>query len=98
MLIVSPNSETRKITTVVTDLEKRMRAAEAGLRAAQLKNSSITDGGLNIYDDNGVIRTVLGKQEDGSYTAISTNNPLPPPVPAAPIVSPALASAIVKHT
>lgn len=97
-IIASPNSETRKITSLVTDLEVRMRRAEAGLRAAQLKNASITDGGLNIYDDNGVIRTVLGKQTDGTFTAISTNNPNPPPVPAAPVVLPTLASLIVKHT
>ena len=98
MIIAPPNPETRKIVSLVTDLEVRMKRAEAGLRVAQLKNASITDGGLNIYDDNGVIRTVLGKQGDGTYTAISTNNPLPPPVPAAPIVLPTLASLIVRHT
>ena len=97
-IIAPPNPETRKIVSLVTDLEQRMRRAEAGLRAAQLKNASITDGGLNIYDDNGVVRTVLGKQEDGSYTAISTNNPNPPPVPAAPQAIEALASIIVRHT
>lgn len=98
MIIAPPNPETRKIVSLVTDLEVRMKRAEAGLRAAQLKNASITGGGLNVYDDDGVIRTVLGRQEDGTYTAISTNNPNPPPVPAAPIVIPALASLIVKHT
>jgi len=97
-IIAPPNPETRKIVSLVTDLEQRMRRAEAGLRAAQLKNASITDGGLNIYDDNGVIRTVLGKQTDGSFTAASVNNPNPPPVPAAPIVIPNLASLIVRHT
>ena len=97
-IIAPPNPETRKITSLVTDLEQRMRRAEAGLRAAQLKNASITGGGLNIYDDDGVIRTVLGRQADGTYTAISTNNPVPPPVPASPIVVPGLASLIVRHT
>lgn len=97
-IIAPPNPETRKIVSLVTDLEVRMKRAEAGLRAAQLKNASITGGGLNVYDDDGVIRTVLGKQDDGSYTTISTNNPNPPPVPASPIVIPALASLIVRHT
>lgn len=99
MVIVAPsNPETRKIVSLVTDLEQRMRRTEAGLRAAQLRNASITDGGLNIYDDNGVIRTVLGKQGDGTFTTISTNNPNPPPVPAAPQALPALASIVVRHT
>lgn len=97
-IIAPPNPETRKISSLVTDLEQRMRRAEAGLRAAQLKNASITNGGLNIYDDNGVVRTVLGKQPDGSFTAISTNNPNPPPVPAAPQAISMLASLIVRHT
>lgn len=98
-MIISPsNPETRKIVSLVTDLEVRMRRAEAGLRAAQLKNASITDGGLNIYDDNGVIRTVLGKQTDGTFTTISTNNPNPPPVPAAPQAIAVLAGAVVRHT
>ena len=97
-IIAPPNPETRKITSLVTDLEQRMRRAEAGLRAAQLKNASITGGGLNIYDDDGAVRTVLGRQPDGTYTAISTNNPNPPPVPAAPQAIPALASIVVRHT
>ena len=98
MIIAPPNPETRKIVTTLTDLEQRMRRTEAGLRAAQLRNASITDGGINIYDDNGAIRTVIGKQTDGTYTAISTNNPNPPPVPAAGQALPALASAIARHT
>lgn len=98
MIIAPPNPETRRIVSMMTDLEQRMRRTEAGLRAAQLRNASITDGGINIYDDDGAIRTVIGKQEDGTYTAISTNNPNPPPVPSSPIVIPALASAIVRHT
>jgi hypothetical protein len=97
-IIAPPNPETRKITSLVTDLEVRMRRAEAGLRAAQLTNASIRGAGITLIDDNGNIRGVLGRQRDGSYTATSINNPDPPPVPSSPIVVPALASLIVRHT
>ena len=98
MIISTTNAETRKIVSLVTDLEQRMRRAEAGLRAAQLGNASIQDGRLNVYDSNGTLRGVLGKQRDGTYSSTSVNNPDPPPVPAAPIVVPNLASLIVRHT
>ena len=98
MIIAPPNPESRQISKMLTDLEVRMKRAEAGLRAAQLGNASITDGGLNVYDGNGNLRTVIGRQPDGSYTAASTNNPNPPPVPSSPVVVPALASLIVRHT
>ena len=97
-IIAPPDPPTRKIVSLVTDLEQRMRRAEAGLRAAQLKNASVTDGGINVYDSTGNVRTVIGKQRDGSYTTTSVNNPDPPPVPSSPIVIPALSSLIVRHT
>lgn len=98
MIIAPPNPETRRIVNSLTDLEQRMRRAEAGLRSAQLGNSSITEGGMNIYDHTGNVRTIIGRQSDGTYNAISTNNPNPPPVPAAGIAIPALASIIARHT
>lgn len=98
MIIAPPNPESRRITNTLTDLEQRIRRAEAGLRAAQLNNASIMDGGLNIYDQAGTIRTVVGRQGDGTYNAVSTNNPNPPPIPAAPVAIPAIASIIVRHT
>jgi len=98
MIIAPPNPETRRIITTLTDLEQRIRRAEAGLRAAQLGNSSITNGGMNIYDTDGNVRTVIGRQADGTYNTVSTNNPNPPPVPAAGIAIPALASIIARHT
>jgi hypothetical protein len=97
MIIAPPNPESREIAGALTDLEVRMRRAEAGLRAAQLKNSSITNGGVNLYDGDGRLRGVIGRNPDGTYAATSTNNPDPPPVPASPIVTAALASLIVRH-
>lgn len=97
MIIAPPNPESREIAGALTTLEQRMRRVENGLRAAQLKNSSITDGGVNLYDGDGRLRGVIGRNPDGTYAATSTNNPDPPPVPASPIVTPALASLIVRH-
>jgi hypothetical protein len=97
VIIAPPNPESREIAGALTDLEVRMRRAEAGLRAAQLKNSSITNGGVNIYDGDGRLRGVVGRNPDGTYAPTSTNNPDPPPVPASPIVTAALASLIVRH-
>jgi hypothetical protein len=98
VVIAPPNPETRSITTNLTDLEKRMRRAEAGLRAAQLGNSSLNASGIAIYDQFGMYRGTLGVQADGTVAATSVNNPNPPPVPAAPIVVPGIASLIVKAT
>lgn len=97
-IVAPPNPETRQIVTVITDLEVRMKAAEAGLRAAQLDNASLQGSGLNVYDETGAVRTRIGRQSDGSYTATSLNNPNPPPVPSSPIVISAIASLIVRHT
>lgn len=95
-VIVPPHNESRKIASLLTDLEKRMKRTEEGLRQAQLGNSSLS-GGLNMYDANGNLRGVIGTQPDGTVTSTSINNPVPPPVMLAPTVTQGIATLSVAH-
>jgi hypothetical protein len=96
-IIAPPNPESRQIGEFLTDLELRMKRAEAGLRAVQLGNSSLDGSGINMFDANGNYRGTVGFQEDGT-TTVTSQNPIPPPVPSAPSVSPGIACLTVKHT
>lgn len=95
-IIVPPTPASRDIASVTTDLEKRLKTVEAGLRTVQLNNSSL-NGSVDIYDDSGTYRGTWGIQPDGVVAFISTNNPAPPPIPAAPIATPGIATVIVSH-
>jgi choice-of-anchor A domain-containing protein len=75
------------IAPLVSTMETRLGRVEAGLRQAQLGNASLNDTGLPIYDADGNLRGVVGMQPDGTVAATSINNPEPPPVPSAPIVT-----------
>lgn len=62
------------------------RDLDALLRSSQLGRSSIEGGGLKVYDENGVLRHIIGEQADGTYTFTSRNGPAPTVTPSAPIV------------
>lgn len=46
----------------------------------------VRDGSFPVYDLDGILRSIIGLQEDGVYTIVEKNGP-PPPAPAAPTVS-----------
>jgi len=50
-----------------------------------------------MYDSDGNYRGTVGFQGDGT-TTVTSSNPLPPPVPAAPQVTSAMACLVVSHT
>lgn len=78
----------RVLGSEIAGLADRVNTLETGARASQLGDSSIENGYLSIYDDSGVVRAVIGKQDDGTYVGgNSVNNPYPPPVPKAPLVT-----------
>lgn len=97
-IIVPPTPASRDIASVTTDLEKRLKTVEAGLRTVQLNNTSLMGSGFDIYDGNGIYRGTFGVQPDGVVAFISTNNPAPPPIPAKLTATPAIASVIVSHS
>ena len=51
----------------------------------QLAHSSIENGAVDAYDDEGNLVMSVGTQFDGTHTAASLNGP-PPPTPTAPAV------------
>jgi hypothetical protein len=95
--IVPPQSESREVASYLTELEMRMKRVEAGLRTAQLGNSSLNNGGIPMFDADGNYRGTVGFQEDGT-TTVTSKNPVPPPVPSGPQVTPAIGTLIVSHT
>lgn len=98
MVVVSPpNPESRQIAGYLAEFDRRISRVEAGLRTVQLGNSSLDGAGIAMYDSDGNYRGTVGFQDDGT-TAMVSHNPQPPPVPAAPQVTPAMACLIVSHT
>jgi hypothetical protein len=63
-------------------LEKLLRAS---VRAPKLANASVEGGTLQVYDDDGSLRVVVGQQPDGTNGVIAVNGP-PPPQPSPPLV------------
>jgi hypothetical protein len=79
---------------LVAEHDKRIAALEAGGRTAQLAHSSIENGYINAYDNDGRLRQVLGRQPDGTWGASHHNAP-PPDPPSAPQLTPGMSSLIV---
>lgn len=74
------------IGTRLARLEKLLRTA---IRAPKLANASLEDGSVDVYDENGSLRAVIGQQPDGSSGIIAVNGPRPP-IPTPPEVEPVL--------
>ncbi|WP_405889470.1 hypothetical protein OG427_02805 [Streptomyces sp. NBC_00133] len=82
------------MTDTLSKLAARLALVERELtrtsRTARLAYSSIENGAIEIHDDDGGVRGVIGQQPDGTTGAIVVNGP-PPPTPSLPLVEPALA-------
>ena len=93
-----PNLESRRIAKWTTEIDTRISRVEAGLRAAQLGNSSLNGAGIDMFDADGNFRGTVGIQPDGN-SAITVVNSTPPPVPNAPQVLPGFGpTLIIKAT
>ncbi|MGW0562962.1 hypothetical protein ACWDZ4_20640 [Streptomyces sp. NPDC003016] len=75
----------------IHDLETRLGALE---RTNQLVGASIEGDTLEVYDNDGDLRTTIGVQEDGTVGVVHHNAP-PPPAPTEPVVAPVLAGLLV---
>ncbi|MCH0562136.1 hypothetical protein [Streptomyces sp. MUM 2J] len=75
-----------RLAARIADLERRFAQRT---RTSQLAYSSIENGALDVYDENGSLRAVIGQQPDGT-TAVNIVNAPPPPTPSQPTVTPVL--------
>ena len=89
----------RTLGDTLASLAARVDTLETGARGTRLGDSSLENGYISIYDDAGVVRSVVGRQDDGTFVGgISLNNPLPPPVPQVPTLTSTLAGFKVAAT
>ncbi|MGW1409473.1 hypothetical protein [Streptomyces sp. NPDC002403] len=74
------------IGRTLAQLEKRLAAVE---RTARLSAASLDNTSLEVRDDSGSLRALVGQQGDGT-TAVNIVNGGPPPAPTTPSAGPAL--------
>lgn len=93
------NRDLEQFAAELSRIKQRLDIIEVGLRTGQLGNSSVENGYLSFYDDDGIERARVGKQTDGTYSGgVSQNNNIPPPVPNTPVAEPVIAGVRVKST
>ncbi|MFH9227661.1 hypothetical protein [Streptomyces lydicus] len=78
------------MTNQIASLAARLAVVERRLasttRTAQLAYSSIENGAINVFDDEGSLRAVIGQQPDGTSGVNVVNGPQPP-TPGPPTVT-----------
>lgn len=75
-----------RLAARIADLERRFAQQT---RTSKLAYSSIENGALDVYDETGSLRAVIGQQPDGT-TAVNIVNAPPPPTPSRPTATPVL--------
>ncbi|MGW2883081.1 hypothetical protein ACWDBP_44360 [Streptomyces sp. NPDC001233] len=72
-----------------TRLARLEQLVHRSLRAPKLANASLENGSVDVYDENGSLRAIIGRQPDGTSGVTAVNGPRPP-VPSLPEVEPVL--------
>ncbi|WP_411142310.1 hypothetical protein [Streptomyces sp. x-80] len=75
-----------RLAARIATVERRLDSAS---RTAKLAYSSIEGGAIEVFDEDGSLRAVIGQQPDGT-TGLSVVNSEPPLAPSAPTVEPIL--------
>jgi predicted nucleic acid-binding Zn-ribbon protein len=75
------NEDVKRLARELNALKRRVN----GLQAPQLSHSSIENGAIEEYDEDGNLVGIIGKLPDGTHGVVSLNGPVPP-VPTAPVV------------
>ncbi|MFD3667191.1 hypothetical protein [Streptomyces sp. NPDC058672] len=70
-------------------LARLEKLVQTMIRSPKLVNASLEDGALDVYDENGSLRAVIGRQPDGTSGITAVNGPKPP-APSPPQVEPVL--------
>ncbi|MFB7545093.1 MULTISPECIES: hypothetical protein [Streptomyces] len=83
------------------DIGARLAALERQVarmqRSTRLSHASLEDTALEVYDQDGSLRAIIGQQQDGTSGITVVNGP-PPPQPAVPAVLPSLGGVAVAWT
>lgn len=73
----------------VARLRREVSQIQKGQRVAH--GATIEDSAVEVRDDSGSLRAIIGQQGDGTTAVLPVNGP-PPPMPSSPIVTSALAA------
>ncbi|MFF3378116.1 hypothetical protein ACFYXF_34835 [Streptomyces sp. NPDC002680] len=76
------SSDIARLAARVAVLERQLARTT---RTARLAYSSIENGAVEVFDEDGSLRAIVGQQPDGTSGVIAVNGP-PPPTPVAPAV------------
>lgn len=85
------SSDIARLAARVAVLERQLARTT---RTARMAYSSIEDGAIEVYDQDGTLRGSMGLQDDGTVGFFAHNGP-PPPTPTPPVVEPALSGLTV---
>ncbi|MGW2886398.1 hypothetical protein ACWDDN_13775 [Streptomyces griseoruber] len=80
------SNDLARLAARIAALERRLTRQN---RTSRLAYSSIENGALDVYDEDGSLRAVIGQQPDGT-TAVNIVNAPPPPTPSQPTAVPVL--------
>ncbi|MEU1015369.1 hypothetical protein [Streptomyces sp. NPDC005898] len=70
-------------------LARLEKLVQTMIRAPKLVNASLENGAVDVYDENGSLRAVIGQQPDGTSGVTAVNGPRPP-MPSPAVVEPVL--------
>lgn len=81
------DSQTRAFTEQIARMEADIAMLKRAIRSSQLADSSIEDGALNVYDQDGLLKGRVGVLDDGTFGQEAINA-VPPPRPNLPELVP----------
>lgn len=90
-----PTPEARHLAQELAALRGQVETVQAGLRATQLGYSTLHGGYIVVRDSDGVIRQVIGRQDDNTYGQVAANGP-PPSRPNTPEIVPIMAGLEIR--
>ncbi|MGW6021277.1 hypothetical protein [Streptomyces sp. NPDC055099] len=70
-------------------LARLEKLVQTMIRSPKLVNASLEDGAVDVYDENGSLRAVIGQQPDGTSGVTAINGPRPA-MPSPAVVEPVL--------
>ncbi|MER6206534.1 hypothetical protein [Streptomyces sp. NPDC001642] len=85
------SSDIARLAARVAVLERQLARTT---RTARMAYSSVEDGAIDVYDQDGTLRGSMGLQDDGTVGFVAHNGP-PPPTPTPPVVESALSGLTV---
>ncbi|MFI6464556.1 hypothetical protein [Streptomyces sp. NPDC050538] len=85
------SSDIARLAARVAVLERQLARTT---RTARMAYSSVEDGAIEVYDEDGTLRGSMGLQDDGTVGFVAHNGP-PPPTPTSPVVESALSGLTV---